>query len=99
MDKKKDKIAEKCSDITSVEKMFAANLCYHKTCFRRYMTLDKSEKNSLERESEKKFNALTHVLKTLIPYFKEGYGFTVHTIKEMMYLEDKSLTTIYIISM
>ena len=92
---KKDTIYQKLSGLTSVEKLFSADLFCHTLCFKRYTTLKQSEKLSMKRESDKKYNALTQVLKTLEPYLKEGYGFTISTIKEMMYLEDQSLTIIY----
>ena len=102
MQVKHDNIYRKCSDITTAEGVFAADLYCHNLCFKRYTksvpdpsSSSSSSSVSSKSDAQRQLQALNNVFTILKPYFQEGYSFTINEVKGMMYSNDETLTCIW----
>ena len=89
---KKDDVYIRCADLETPEDVYAADLYCHDVCFKRYIYIPKeSDKIKEESLKDKLFN---DVITTLDPLIKQGYGFTLTDIREMM-MEHNATIEVY----
>ena len=90
----KDDVLSRCADLSCPEDVYAADLYCHVSCFKQYVfksTQNNQCINEMNATSSIKYNVFNKIISDLDPLIKDGYGFTLTEIREMMMAENDSV--------